>query len=856
MKKTLLKGIVGIAAVVAMTACTDGIGTGFGNGEGHIALATEIDASFKSARASRADFTHDIDPSKLTVKLTSADGSMSQTWPSVADFDTDKKFTVGSYTIEAYYGDESSEGFESPRYYGAQNITVRENETTKVALTATRANALVEIKYTDAYINYMTEYSAQVHAEGGAYHDYDADETRPVYVNPGNVEVLVSFTKPNGNGGTMSAAEFEAVAGTLYTVTVDLNNGSGSGVINGINITLESDVLDESVEVDISDEVLMAAAPEVTAEGFTTGTAIDFIAGMAADDATGYKFNILARAGLRGITLTTASASLLEQGWPAEVDLMDTDEATVNTMKALGLQARGVFTNPDKMAVVDLTDVVKHIRYINGGNNLSEFTIVVRDRNGKVSDPQQPVTLSLQAQPISLSLADACLYEGSDVLKFNVSYNGGPVDNVKYDYFHIGQATWVPLNVTYDTTRSRAATTFLATAKVDKKSETIRLRATAPGLDPVELTVERRPMVVPAGEANAYAKRAIIPVTIGKDDTKLAEMLAGATLMVSTDGTNFSAVPTTTDAATKTITATGLAANTTYTAKIANLNMDLDLAPEFTIVTEEAAQFDDANMDSWASEKKGDYQYLWTVGNGSTWATLNPLTTSTNGSGSGNGLTTGGCSYKATSGTIPANGRSTQSSAGGGTWGSTIHSDGHTEGNANLHSDRAHSGSNAALIRTVGWGSGNDASVSYRCKNITAGELYLGKYENNAPVYGIQFASRPSKLAFYYHYNVVSSGNGDYGSVEAILYDTDGNELATASRNLTEQGEYQLVELPFEYKNIAAKAGKISVIFKSSANESARVKDKKYMTYPGSNNTSGGEYVGSELYIDDITLIY
>ncbi len=63
--------------------------------------------------------------------------------------------------------------------------------------------------------------------------------------------------------------------------------------------------------------------------------------------------------------------------------------------------------------------------------------------------------------------------------------------------------------------------------------------------------------------------------------------------------------------------------------------------------------------------------------------------------------------------------------------------------------------------------------------------------------------------------------------------------------------------LPLTYAEGAAKAAKINVRFVSSANESIyNSESTSNWRCPGVKNTSGGEYTGSELYIDDITLTY
>ena len=61
-----------------------------------------------------------------------------------------------------------------------------------------------------------------------------------------------------------------------------------------------------------------------------------------------------------------------------------------------------------------------------------------------------------------------------------------------------------------------------------------------------------------------------------------------------------------------------------------------------------------------------------------------------------------------------------------------------------ISTDDCYSGEKAALIRTVGWGAGNSAAASSwgsgfgTCKNVTAGELFLGTL--NPVLYSLSIA--------------------------------------------------------------------------------------------------------------------
>ena len=133
---------------------------------------------------------------------------------------------------------------------------------------------MIDITYTQAFQDYMTSYSAEVHSAGGAYTSYSSDETRPVYIKAGQAEVSVDFVKPNGKGAKVEVANFKAEPRHFYHLTVDMSQGSG--VIESLIVTIDETVEEETVEIDISDEVLNTSAPEVTAEGFVSGEQFSF----------------------------------------------------------------------------------------------------------------------------------------------------------------------------------------------------------------------------------------------------------------------------------------------------------------------------------------------------------------------------------------------------------------------------------------------------------------------------------------------------------------------------------------------------------------------------------------------------
>ena len=165
----------------------------------------------------------------------------------------------------------------------------------------------------------------------------------------------------------------------------------------------------------------------------------------------------------------------------------------------------------------------------------------------------------------------------------------------------------------------------------------------------------------------------------------------------------------------------------------------------------------------------------------------------------------------------------------------------------------SHSG-NAALIRTVGWGSGSTAAGDASdIKHVTPGELYLGSYDlsSHLPVYGIEYKSRPTNVKFWCKYEPKSS---DLMIAQIIIMDANGETIGSASVPENESGaiaNWTEKTLDIQYTDLEKEPSKMYILFKSGS-----LTDTNVMNKPSFGNLSDGESVGSKLYIDDVELIY
>ena len=145
-------------------------------------------------------------------------------------------------------------------------------------------------------------------------------------------------------------------------------------------------------------------------------------------------------------------------------------------------------------------------------------------------------------------------------------------------------------------------------------------------------------------------------------------------------------------------------------------------------------------------------------------------------------------------------------------------------------------------------GGGNASKINH----VTPAELYLGTYDlaNHKPVYGIEYASRPTAIKFWCKYVPKST---DLLIAQIIILDNEGMEIGGASIPTEEAGVTDWTEktLFINYTDLKKAPAKMYVLFKSGTITDTGVMDK-----PEFGNLSDGESVGSKLYIDDISLVY
>lgn len=164
-------------------------------------------------------------------------------------------------------------------------------------------------------------------------------------------------------------------------------------------------------------------------------------------------------------------------------------------------------------------------------------------------------------------------------------------------------------------------------------------------------------------------------------------------------------------------------------------------------------------------------------------------------------------------------------------------------------------GSSSVWIMTMGYGYGGTSP-----NKVTPSELFLGTLtdvnhdEDTATKnYGINYKSRPTGLRFFYKY---APYNNDSSDIYIQVKGSGGEILGEAKLNQNQTiAAFTEITLNIDYNSqyVHLEPATLVIVFKSGFNSD--VKDYGTSSLMGSNSAEPS-HRGSELYIDDISLVY
>lgn len=793
---------------LGLSSCSDDNPWSGSDQEGGIALNLESDGRLMRHNTRADDTKCPIvpDANAFGIKLTKSDKTFSKSWDSLEGFNKESNFTIGDYTIEATYGDVAQQGFENPCFKGTNEVHVSPGVVTPVNITATLANAMVTLRYTDQFLAQFPKYSAAVKTPGHDNLIIAQDETRPAFIDPsgaGDTELNLTLFNAEGKQVTVNPATFTVKPRCNYVVTVNVTGNINKGDLV-LDIQFEEEVAHETFTISLGDDLFNAPAPQVKATNFTVGTPVSL---MEYDELEASpQFDIFAFGGFRSVNLEVLGANA-----PAaltNVQLVGADELTQQQLAEAGVKVSGLFKNSDKMAVVNVRDML-------GRLPAGSYTVRVSavDQAGRVfpQDESGQVALTAEVAKTEYTIASAGNIDYmKNELSVVVNTNAEQMkDRVK---FRVGNADAAVKSVTAGAApapkRTRADLPYTytyvlevpqATAEeVNVESSYGRLKAAVSvKVNGPEYTVDVDP----------FARFSVIRI-----NTENQEMKEYLTQNLDVYNGNSVVTPgnIVRDAANGLITIKGLTAAKafdTYRLKIAG---SFEKAvPAFTTESELAVpngdfssdgkrfQFSDIQVGGTYRVGLIDYTVKSSIDRTEPlgWSTVNDLTCYS------------GSSNKNSWFMVP----------------STFMNNG------------------VVVVRSVGYNhngttpakTGSFGSTTYYCTNTptdsqlekAAGELYLGTYSYNGTATrsnGVDFGSRPAGVSFDYKY--VPYGN-DVAQFEVKVLDVEGKVLVSKIQDLSIQNGDNLKNVSFKIDSypFGKKAAKIYICFRSSKAETPSV---------------------------------
>lgn len=829
------------ALAVAMGACSED-NPWMSEGEGGIALRLSASADVKDAipvLRSEVPSLEAPSPSDFSISLTNLTTEEVKTWATLADFQNQRTFATGQYTLTAFYGDVDDEGFEKPCFKGEAQVNVLESRESTVEVTATLANSMVSIDYTDGFRSYFRDYGVTVHSEGHSYIEFAGDETRPAFVAPGEVSLIVSVTNPSGKTATIQPAAFPAAPQCHYHVTFDVNTGDRGDA--QLQIIFDDSLTQEDVFIDLTDELFSSPAPKVTPTGFTDGQTIELLSGNSAEQ--DLKFNVVAYGGISS-ALLTISGDGFTPAFGSEVELVNASAAVQQQLAELGITAVGLFKNPSNLATVDVSGLAAHLP-------VGKFAVslVVKDPFTRVSEP---LTLNISTEPVVLEVEDGTAIFNSGQATINVSYNGAdPEKNISFKAL---AKTGVykeceVLSVTESSrTRSFDVKDYIFTiALPDTDRDRIPVRVFFGGAEKTEVNVD---VVIPQYDIEidpfaTYAKLKVVPAN-ASDLAAIVNCLSvyangnavaadhiyrnAETGIVAFGGLT----PATNYAIGTSLTSAAPASTQSITTEAATAVPNGDFSDTYEAINMQGinvgGQYTGTIFGTPKYQKTGNIVRNMATG----WASLNDLTCY---SGASN-INTWFCVPS----TYVENGEVTVRSVG-----------------------YSHNGTTPSTTQKTGiWYCQNSPSFSDSEK--CAGELFLGSYSFDGSAHrvdGIDFASRPQQLSFDYKYVPY---NNETGKVEVSVIGVDGSVLASQTDELASTASMTTKTVSLSGYPFGSKAASLRVRFVSSTSSvpainvisgaSLQVGNSLASQNVGTNDECKAFAAGSVLTVDNVKLIY
>lgn len=240
-----------IASLFALTlsACSEEAAKSEQKGEGRVTIDCVVSTSVVDTRANISCTTPDAED--FTLRIDGVNHTYAEEYTTIAQFNEDNYLYNGTYKASVVAG-SYEEGYDKATFAGSAEFTVESRKETKVAITATIANALVKVEVTENFERYF-EGGHALTLTTAAGNEFDVTaQSDLLFIAPAEFTIAGTATKqPNQSGAegvVVTLPEYKATdvkPQKLYTVKFDVEDAGSATLTITLNETLV-----ESIEIE------------------------------------------------------------------------------------------------------------------------------------------------------------------------------------------------------------------------------------------------------------------------------------------------------------------------------------------------------------------------------------------------------------------------------------------------------------------------------------------------------------------------------------------------------------------------------------------------------------------------------
>lgn len=320
-----------LLSLLALMACTRE--TDRTQGNGYLAVRLDTNLAVTPVVKAQAD---EPNPA-FSLEIVPAEGGETI---QVADYRTlasePLTLPVGDYSVKAFSGPDTRLGWDTPRYEGESQVTIRPDRLCEATVTATLARTMVTVEFDPETATYFSDYRVSVANESGdalVFSRTNGNLARKGYLAASSLEWDLYMVNTQGTAYRVGPVTIDNVEPRQhYHLRFSLDRTRAQAGSSLLRILVDDSLKEKyyQLNLDFSGDGL----PSICGQDF------DLAQGIAVKKGDSNSHNIVnfnAPRGIKSLTLSHSDPKLLDAGLPQYVQLVDASSATVQSLTALGL---------------------------------------------------------------------------------------------------------------------------------------------------------------------------------------------------------------------------------------------------------------------------------------------------------------------------------------------------------------------------------------------------------------------------------------------------------------------------------------------------------------------------------------